>query len=101
MRAIILPSPPREAVWATLLLAGVAYEIHELMDGPDGLPLTRVIRRAFRTDTPAGRIAFTIAVQQTYGWLVKHILIDQVTTTALTTTTKEATHGQVHRSHRG
>lgn len=80
MRPVVIPlRPPRGAVWASLLAAGLAYEIHEVRDGPDGFPLTRVIRCVFRTDTPIGRAAFVAFVERGSGWLIKHILDEQPT----------------------
>lgn len=67
-------TPPPWLVWATLLSAGVAYEVHELRGGSDGYPLSRLVRAATRVDTPAGRAAFTVGWGGFAVWFGAHIV---------------------------
>lgn len=64
-----------DLAWAALLAAGIAFEVHELHQGPNGVPLTHTIRRTFRTSTPAGRWAFRAAV-----WIGADVLVRHITT---------------------
>lgn len=61
------------AGWCALLALGLAYEFYELARGPEGVPLTRVIRSLFRTHHPAGATIFRSAVAAGSVVLVRHI----------------------------
>ena len=61
-------------VWGALLLAGLAFELRELREGERGVPLSRVLRLAFRTEHPAGALAFEAAVLIGSRTLVRHIV---------------------------
>lgn len=81
-------SARRTGVWATLLTLGLAYEITQLRAGDDGVPLSKVIRRTYRTDTDLGRTLFVLSVEQGSAWLTRHILaVGSTTTTTKGTTT--------------
>ena len=62
------------AGWCALLALGLAYEFYELARGPQGVPLSRVIRSVFRTQHPAGATMFRAAVAAGGVVLVRHIL---------------------------
>jgi hypothetical protein len=62
------------AVWAALLAAGLAFEWRELREGDRGVPLSRVLRLAFRTEHPAGALAFEALVLLGSRALVRHIV---------------------------
>lgn len=62
------------AVWAGLLAAGLAFELHELAEGERGVPLTRIIRKVFRTHTSAGAATFEAVVAVGSAVLVRHIV---------------------------
>lgn len=67
-------SARRTGAWATLLALGLAYEVSQLRAGDDGVPLSKVIRRTYRTDTDLGRTLFVLSVEQGSAWLTRHIL---------------------------
>ena len=62
------------AAWCGLGVAAAVYEWREIRRGDAGVTLTRVIRSAFRTDTPAGALAFRLTVRWGSDWLVRHII---------------------------
>lgn len=64
----------RRLAWVAALAPAVALEVVEVRKGPDGVPLSRVLREVFHTDTPLGRAAFVGATAGTAVWLVPHIL---------------------------
>lgn len=61
------------AVWGALLVVGLAFEFRELREGPNGVPLSRVIRSVFHTQHPVGAAAFRSAVALGAVVLVRHI----------------------------
>ncbi|QNN52489.1 hypothetical protein [Nocardioides mesophilus] len=64
---------PREAVWATLFGAGIAYEVHEIRARSGGT-LSEVVRLVVRVDTPAGRAAFLMGWGAFAAWFAQHIV---------------------------
>lgn len=62
------------ATWALLVGVPVAYEFRQLGRGDLGVPLSTVIRAAFRTEHPAGALVFALAVDVGARWLTRHIL---------------------------
>lgn len=62
------------AAWAALVGIPLAYELWQVSRHDDGVPLSVIIRTAFRTDTPEGALLFTLAVEATATWLTRHIL---------------------------
>lgn len=62
------------AVWGVLLSTGLTYELWQVSRRDEGVPLSRLIRAGFRTDTPLGALAFTVALEGGATWLTHHIL---------------------------
>lgn len=62
------------AAWALLVSVPVAYEFRQLARGDLGVPLSTVIRAAFRTDHPVGALVFVATVDLSARWLKRHIL---------------------------
>lgn len=73
------PHVSREIAWGSLVALGLAYEIHELR-AADGVPLSKVLRRVFRTNTPVGKALFVLSVEQGSAWLIRHITEGTTTT---------------------
>lgn len=69
------------AVWATLFAMGLLFELHEIREGDNGVPLSRVLRALFRTDHPVGALAFEGTVVAGSHVLVRHILRNPVSDT--------------------
>lgn len=61
------------AAWCGIVALGVALEIRELREGPQGVPLSRILRSVFRTEHPLGAAAFRTAVAAGGVILVRHI----------------------------
>lgn len=59
--------------WGGLLGAAVAYEVQAIRTDPSHT-LSDVTRTTFRTDTRAGRLAFTFAWGGLTAWYAHHIL---------------------------
>lgn len=64
--------------WLALAAAGVVYEVRAVVGHPD-LTLSDATRDVFRTDTTAGRIAFTCAWGAFASWFTHHILKEERT----------------------
>lgn len=61
-------------IWASLILAGAAFEAYTLKNGREGDTLSETTRRAFRVRTKAGKIIFTAAWGGFATWYLGHIL---------------------------
>lgn len=59
--------------WAVLALAGITYEMRALSDQTPGDTLSATFRWAFRTDTKAGQIVWTIVFGSFAAWFSRHI----------------------------
>lgn len=62
------------AVWGVLLSTGLTYELWQVSRRDQGVPLSRLIRAGFRTDTPAGALVFQLTLEVGATWLARHIL---------------------------
>lgn len=61
------------AVWSALFALGVAFEFRELREGPNGVPLSRLLRSVFRTEHPAGAALFRASLTVGSVVLARHI----------------------------
>lgn len=70
------PALPRSdaATWAVLLGAATAYEFWQISRRDEGVPLSRIIRTGFHTDTRVGAAAFQLTLEVGATWLIRHIL---------------------------
>lgn len=59
--------------WAALATVGTAYELQAVRTNP-ARTLSKTTRNTFRTDTRAGRLAFTFAWGGLTAWYAHHIL---------------------------
>lgn len=62
------------ATWAVLLGAAVGYEVWQVSRRDVGVPLSRIIRAGFRTDTALGAAAFSLTLEAGTTALARHIL---------------------------
>lgn len=60
--------------WAALAAAGVVYEVRAIRGQHWDNTLSDATRDLFRTDTPAGRAAFTIAWGGLALWFHHHVI---------------------------
>lgn len=63
-----------DAVWASLILAGAAYEAYALKTKRSGDTLSEVTRKLFRVRTRAGALAFGTLWVSFSTWFLGHIL---------------------------
>ena len=65
--------PQASRVWGGLFLGAVALDIYCDRGEPNGDTASECIRRIFRTDTAAGKTAWTVALAVGVAWLHPHI----------------------------
>lgn len=63
-----------DIVWSALVLAGAAYEGYALINKRPGDTLSETTRKAFRTRTRAGALAFGTLWVSFSAWFLGHIL---------------------------
>lgn len=68
------PLPLASVVWVGVIGGPALLDWWADQGEPDGDTCSELIRRTFRTDTAAGRAAFTTALAVGSGWLHSHIL---------------------------
>lgn len=66
-----------EGVWFALLIVGTAFEMWALRGKRREATLSHFTRKAFRTNTPAGRAAFVLSWAALTAWLVPHIASEE------------------------
>lgn len=69
---------PGQLAWATVAGAGVVLEAYVLRRGMADSTLSETTRRVFRTDTKAGRVAFSMTLGGVALWFHRHILVGDV-----------------------
>ncbi len=70
------PLPRAEWVWAVMIGGPALLDYWCDRGDPDNDTLSEHMRRWFRTDTAAGKFAFTLALATGASWLHGHILRD-------------------------
>lgn len=63
-----------DAVWGSLLAAGVAYEIAALCTSRDDDTLSRATRRWTYAHHPVGKVTFGIGWTAFSVWWVRHVI---------------------------
>lgn len=61
-------------IWAALILAGAAYEVHTLRNRRNLDTLSETTRRWFQVRTPVGRAVFALGWVGFSVWFLLHVL---------------------------